>query len=622
MPTNRPHGRNLSDFGKLSSAETKLLRYAARGELCDIGPDRPEMATPKNRIRAGFIRFLALGGDDDKPVHENGIWLVGAWIDGVLDIDFCTLPVPLQLRRCHLERLDAREAQLPRLALSGTWVAEGINADGIRVAGSIFLNDQFKANGSVRLLGAQMGGNLECNYGNFEDKEGIALSLDTAKIKGSVFLGDSFKAKGEVCLLGAQIGGSLNCSGGDFSNKGAHALNFDSANIKGNVFLEHKFNAEGEVRLLGAHIGGNLDCSGGSFVNEKGNALSFDGAYIKGNVVLADKFKATGEVRLLGAQIGGDVDCIDGSFDNMDADALSLERAIIKGSLFLRAGFAAKGRLLFAEAQIGSLIDAAASSPEPGQLVLDGLTIGRLAGGAPTNGQQRVAWLKRQDPDHLASDFCPQPWEEMIRVLRAMGHDEDAKTVAIAKQDQLRVAGKIDWRQQLRRPFSTRLNDGSSARFSVVGWALHGLWGQLARYGYRPLRLVGWMLCVWAIGSGLFWLGMKGGYMAPTSPIVITNGSIDAACDAGPDAGDRRWTLCPKLPDEYSTFQPMAYSLDVILPVISLQQDTEWAPVVGNATRWYWPGIGLRAVMWFEILFGWMGSLLLIAIFTNLVKKD
>ena len=62
---------------------------------------------------------------------------------------------------------------------------------------------------------------------------------------------------------------------------------------------------------------------------------------------------------------------------------------------------------------------------------------------------------------------------------------------------------------------------------------------------------------------------------------------------------------------------------DLLLPVISLQQDSEWSPVVGGGSgAWYWPGIGLRGVMWTIILFGWVASLMLIAILTNLVKKD
>lgn len=47
-----------------------------------------------------------------------------------------------------------------------------------------------------------------------------------------------------------------------------------------------------------------------------------------------------------------------------------------------------------------------------------------------------------------------------------------------------------------------------------------------------------------------------------------------------------------------------------------------WAPIATRDAAKEKPGELLRAVKWFEIRFGWMGSLMLIAILTNLVKKD
>ena len=544
MPTERPLGRHLSDFGKLSFAEAKLLRAAARGERCEIASGRPEAAFDQNIVRADFIRFLALGGDDANQVHENGVWLVGAWIEGVLAIDFCILSGPLRLQRCRLDRLDAHEAQLPRLDLQGTWVKTGINADGIRVAGSILFRRRFAVSGEVRILGGQIGGNLECDGGSFNNKDRVALILDGAKIKGSVFLRGSFNAQGEVRLLGAQIDGSLDCTGGSFNNKGKDALNFGRATVKGSVFLRNKFNAKGAVRLLAAQIGNNLDCS-------------------------------------------------DGSFDNEGKGALSLDGAGIKGAVFLRAGFAARGRVALSGAQIGSLSDRTESWPESGQLLLDGITIGSLLGGAPTSGEARVEWLKRQRPSHLTSDFRPQPWEETIRVLRSMGHEEDAKIVAIAKQDQMRAARK----------------------FVGVARDVHWLWGLLAGYGYRPTRLLGVMAGIWLVCAAAFAVGAQHGLFAPSNPIIHTNPALREAC------APSGWIECT-LPDEYTTFSPLYYSLDVILPVIDLQQEADWAPVVTENAKQKRPGVLLRWLMWFEILAGWLGSLLLIAIFTNLVKKD
>ena len=98
---------------------------------------------------------------------------------------------------------------------------------------------------------------------------------------------DGFSATGAVRLLGAKIGGQLDCSGATLTNEGGDALFADGAEITGGVFLRDGFSATGAVRLLGAKIGGQLDCSGATLTNEGGDALAADGAEITGGVFLS-----------------------------------------------------------------------------------------------------------------------------------------------------------------------------------------------------------------------------------------------------------------------------------------------------------------------------------------------
>jgi hypothetical protein len=84
------------------------------------------------------------------------------------------------------------------------------------------------------------------------------LLADGAKIDGSVFLRNHFKAEGEVRLIGATIGGNLECDGAQLSNSNGKALNIERAKIGGCVFLRNGCKAEGEVRLLSATIGKGL----------------------------------------------------------------------------------------------------------------------------------------------------------------------------------------------------------------------------------------------------------------------------------------------------------------------------------------------------------------------------
>ncbi len=83
------------------------------------------------------------------------------------------------------------------------------------------------------------------------------------------------------------------------------------------------------------------------------------------------------------------------------------------------------------------------------------------------------------------------------------------------------------------------------------------------------------------------------------------------------------WVRCPDMPPEYTSFDPLLYSLDLILPLVDLQQDSDWAPVITNSKGMALPlGWWARSLMWFEILFGWMASLTLVAVLGRLVDKD
>lgn len=152
-----------------------------------------------------------------------------------------------------------------------------LSADGLKVEGSVFLRNAFKAMGEVRLSYAEIGVVLDCTGGKFISpwregvnangvRWGVALNADGSKVKGSVDLKKGFKAEGEVRLLGAEIGGNLSCTKGEFVNRIGGALCADRVKVKGSVLLKNGFKAMGEVRLLGAEIDGDFDCKEGEFI--------------------------------------------------------------------------------------------------------------------------------------------------------------------------------------------------------------------------------------------------------------------------------------------------------------------------------------------------------------------
>ena len=622
-----PKGRTFAEFQPLKPAESKLLSACANGEVAVLGSERPTEKSETNTVRASFIRFLTLGGDDEVPVHEQGVQLVGAWIEGTLILNGTVTPTDLSLRRSHFEFTPEFEGSEVRgkLDLSGSFLP-GLRANRAVIKGSVFLSNGLTSTGEVRLLGAQIGSNLECNGAKLDGQDGDALSADGAVIKGGVFLKDGFTATGEVRLLGAQIGSNLECNGAKLDGKGGEALSADGAVIKGSVFLSDGFSATGDIRLLEVQIGGTLACKGAKLDGKDGSALSLDRAVIKGDVFLDDGFTATGQVRLLGTQIGGDLSCDRAKLDGKGGDALSAGGMAVIGSFFFRDLAAPVNGVSLTSAKVGRLIDDEASWG--GRLNLDGFVYGHLAGDAPTDAKTRLSWLNKQQTRFRGSEsFKPRPWKQLQSVLRNMGHTEDARQVAMAFEDRLRSSNLIG-----QTPATWPTWKRAAYRYPAIG--LHVLFKALMGYGYRPMRLGIWMLTVWLVCAAVYWGAALQGVMAPSNPLVFQNLPAYQSCKnsqskPGPE-GETNWYLCEDLPEEYTGFSPLAYSLDVLLPLVNLQQETDWAPLIPTPKgSWYqelfahWTFKHLvRIVVWFEILFGWVASLLLVAVVSGLTKRS
>jgi hypothetical protein len=375
----------------------------------------------------------------------------------------------------------------------------------------------------------------------------------------------------------------------------------DNLHMKGSLFFDKKFKSTGLVSINCANIDGNIECQSSSFKNINGDCIAADQIRVSGSVFFDDNFESIGEIRLLNAQIGGLLSLRNGSFLNNNGDAISADGINISGGLLINYA-SIIGRVRLPTAKIGSLIDDFGCWVS-GNHIIDGLCYDRIIG--PTDASTRIAWLNLQFSNHLNDDFRPQPWEQLIKVLRDMGHPYDAEQVAIAKQKQLRKAGQIE---------------------GLTRKALHWIYGFLAGYGYQPMKLVVSMIWLWLGCAFFFSVGGGYGYMGPSTPLLNNPElalSIDESCGHRREVGKQVWTKCAEMPAEYTTFQPLLYSLDLILQLVDLQQESDWAPIVEEA-----PGVNmgygvfLRWLMWFEILFGWMASLMLVAILGRLVDKD
>lgn len=620
----RAYGRSLKDFEDekpLNGAERTLIERARRGEVAPIGREVPkdgDKDKDAKTIRAGLVRFLALGGDSETAVHEQGVQVQGAFIDGDLDLEGCTLVGDLLLWHCELAGTLTLGGALTRsVSLEGSKCRD-ITADGAEIAGYLLLRSGFVAQGAVRLLNADIKSNLDCSGGRFEgqDEAGIALNCDGIQVRGGIFLNKGFLAQGVVRLLGADIKQNLECDGGRIAgqDEDGDALVCDGIQIGGSISFRRGFEAQGTVRLVGAVIQADLVCIGGVF-----------GAMTK--VATADGGEKLQETA---GQLAPTL------------TPLTLARATIHGTLWLGGAIPTPefhGGVDLTGAKICRIIDWVAEDAErrapdptlrgggdsPAFLRLDGLSYDRFGEPTDLNAKARIAFLRLQDEYDLGEGFKPQPWMQMIKVLRESGHTEAARDVSIAFEEERRKAGQFRWLTAI----------------------LHRMYGLLVGYGHRPMLLARITISVWLVCGAIFDTAAEFGVMAPTNPRVY-EGRQYSACR--PESLGN-WVAC-KAPYEYTTFNSVIYSLDLILPLVDLQQEKDWAPMItqpcasvieiGNFIgicrhAWvdafsdphsmpevgYWPfGFFVWTVMWFEILFGWIAGLLFVAVISGLVKKE
>ena len=655
-------------FGDLTEAEVKLLRAAPKGEWAWCAPSR-DNSDPENdpskadnwghdrEIRAGLIRWLCVDRQTAQMVDPHGIQVHAAKITGNVDFSFVTVPFPLGLFRCRLtDDAYLMHALIPALYLVGSWT-RALTADGLRVAGNVFLGEQFTADGPVRLSGAQLGGNLECEGAvlknpaiKYRPASGAALHADGIKVNGDVILRQGLLAEGEVRLLGAQISGDVDCSGGTFKNAGGTALNADGAYVKGNVFLSQGLTAEGGVRLAGAQIGGDLDCSGSTFKNpaddsisDGGRSINADGVRVAGSIFLRQGFTSEGEVRLSGARVCGNLECQRATFENVGGVPLNADDAIVRGNVFLSEGFIAEGKVRLMGAQVGgdlacrggrfteltaqgatitgnffylgipeprgrklnltnasagAIADDQASWPKKGNLRLDGFTYLRFSKG-PRDANSRLNWLSRQHP------FTPQPYRQLANVLHEAGDERGAHEVLYEME-------------RLRREQEDRR------------WYEH-LWSWLLRwtigYGHKTWRALVCLLGLAAMGFVLSGLGYLGGTMAPSQQEAFATFNKTGAT-----------------PAYYPRFNAAVYSLEHSFPFIDLGERDHWAPAPGGSGRTpvlVWPAfrwmqgfqVGgvhpfrlnapgfLRFWLWSQIAAGWILATLFVAGLTGIVKS-
>ncbi len=296
----------------------------------------------------------------------------------------------------------------------------------------------------------------------------------------------------------------------------------------------------------------------------------------------------------------GDVAAMQAELRNPDGPALDLGGTSIDRSLQLSGVRVFDGMVELRGASAATLqVEAGDAWAGRTRFSLDGFAYQRLdiQNDAPSYAGFGTRWIKRllpgeADPtaahpagrfaDEVARararwrgastdlpEFRPQPWDQLIAVLRASGHPSDAKRVAIAKEDEYRRAGKV----------------------GLLLWPLHAVHGALVRYGFEPERLALWLAGLWLVAAVIFpalgpwaisiffaiaqsfgalgpWVVRDPALLVPAKAAIAANCLVDRVI-----ARDRQ----PCRPvAEGSNFSPWSYSFDLLVPAIHLGDGDEW----------------------------------------------
>ncbi|MCZ7474715.1 hypothetical protein [Micromonospora sp. WMMC273] len=554
----------------LVARDAELPRLALVGCVVDQPSDRDDSPLACDRLT---VKLLSLAGARIAGDGSSGsVSLLGAHVAGMLSC----------------EGADISNESGP-----------AVHADGLHVDQNLAFIEGFRATGcgslgAISLIGAHVGGQLNCTGAIIRNDSGPALQADRLEADQNVAFIGQFHATGAgddgaVRLIGGHISGQLMCIGATIRNDSGPALVADGLYVSQDVGLVHGFCAtgageRGAVRLIGAHIAGELMCERATVSNDSGPALYADGLRVDQNVALAGVFKSTGTssgaaVRIPGAHVAGDLDCTDLTITSdsgpaLYADGLRVDQDVVLNSRFRAAGAGTSAVVSLSGALIGGhlLLDqrwaaadrsawpAANTSYAQAVLDVDGLSYAGVPVGVDWHDWRRILV-------HGTPAYAAQPYQQFANAMRAAGHDQRLRQILMDQR-----------RDQIRR--------------GVVSGA-DRMWARITGltlgYGYQPWRALIGLVAV--IASSVILAAVV---LGPRGGLAHTDGAKATPC---------------------SLLEQVGVGLDLNLPMLRTGTAADCHPT-GSAT-----GDALTVAAWLLQVFAWALAALFIAGFTGAVRK-
>ncbi|MBG0815697.1 hypothetical protein [Planomonospora sp. ID82291] len=747
----------------MRTLDAEALAQACAGGRAVRAQDGEELV-----VGAHLVRELCRRDRDE--IDPRGLAIEGAQIKGDLDLSGMEVPFPLRFTDCVFDRpVDADGADLYLLAFDGctvpgilanglrvrrdldlsrsritgdlrtsastscgaaVWLCESeiggrllcqgtvisstrraIQADRMRVGGTIRLLDGFEASGGLRLIGARLEGSLDLTGARLTRPDrGLALDLSDAQIGGSLFLIDDQRGRpplvrgcidlsnarisgqfliraavfepaetvrgtgyssrrssgtaisapglfvgGDLSVEGeCRIGGGADFAMGSFSTirihrecaftvGGGRALDLTNAELRSSLLIEEGVAVEGTLRLAGAHIRGDLRLSGTRWSRpEKESLIAAQGVVVDSVVNLRGLEATGGRLRFRSASVGGVLDARGARLCNPGGDALSLQQALVRGPLLLTEGFTAQGRVLLNRCGVEGRLDmeggtfsegieavsATASggmglrwAEVPPRVDLTGASTTVLADDAARWPQDTAIsgfvydrfddawdWRARRDWLRAMTPFDAGPYEQAARVFRQHGHPAEAEHLLIEQRRQARRAPAPGGRSPRRR-----IRDARDL-----------LYGLTVGYGYRPGRVL-WLLGALLVLVGAMmltpWAQETLRATDPRGNVYAVDGRLVTVDDVaapkdGTATGARRGTRPGPCGDgQVRCFDPLFYTVDTVVPLLSLGQRATWYPETRSPH-----GSLVSTLLNTAGLLGWLLSTVVVLSFARLAR--
>ena len=536
-----PERRVLEAFGTAAEADFTV------GDPEADDPAGADAWGPERVVQAQTIMNLLLGAREAEPGHIAAVRIAGARIEGVIDIDYAEVQYHLRLKDCCIvERIYMYGARTRQVSLIGSHLRGGLDASLAVVDGNLRFGG-CRIDGGLKLQGTRIAGALQLNAAVAQNPGADAVFARSAEIRGGVACRDGFTASGGVDFRGARIDGDARFEGAKLSSPGNAALYLSAAEIGGHLACDW-IEADGQVRLRGARIAGSAWFNDAHLRGDK-RALHAVGAHIGEDLRFGPGFTAEGTIDITRATIEGSVRLEGAKLTDPAGPALVGRAATVGGDVQCHDGFTAVGpvrlngvrvagilnfegatlaatspfALTLTRATVRELDLRTASAPErmdlshaevgilrdrpetwPVALRLDGLRYEQLA--ETGSAAERLRWIERDD----RSAYLPGPYEQLAAHYRRLGHDDEARRIMLARE------------RARRRTLSAPGRIWGVMQDAVIG------------YGYLPERAVAWLIGLLALGTTVFGLH----HPAPTGTGAIP------------------------------PFNPLIYSLDLLLPVI------------------------------------------------------